>query len=87
MDKLFVESGSHVLANTQWGCTGVHKSWLISDFNNKEEALEIIPPFLRHSANIVELVTFTKEDILQPANRQKNKFLLFDRKQNTLLHS
>lgn len=62
--KLFVESGSHLLANAHWGCkSGVHKSWFISDFDNKEEVLHIVPPFLRHSANIIELTTFTKIDI------------------------
>jgi hypothetical protein len=67
--KLFVESGSHLLANAQWGCkSGVHKSWFINDFASKEEALQIIPPFLRHNANIIELVTFTKEDIVAFGN-------------------
>jgi len=62
--RIFVESGSHLLANAHWGCkAGVHKSWFISDFDSKEEALHIIPPFLRHSANIIELTTFTKIDI------------------------
>ena len=70
--KLFLDSGSHLLANAQWVCkSGVHKSWFISVFNSKEEALQIVPPFLRHSANIVELVTFTKEDIAQFANSAK----------------
>lgn len=64
--KLFVESGSHLLANAQWGCkSGVHKSWFIDDFNSKEEALQVIPPFLRHTASIIELVTFTKADIAE----------------------
>ena len=67
--KLFVESGSHLLANAQWGCkSGIHKSWLIDDFNSKEEALRVVPPFLRHNANIVELVKFTKADIVEFAN-------------------
>jgi len=70
--KLFVESGSHLLANAHWGCkSGIHKSWFISDFNNKEEALQIVPPFLRHSANIIELTTFTKQDIQQFAEGNK----------------
>lgn len=64
--KLFVESGSHLLANAYWGCkSGVHKSWLISDFDNKEQALQIIPPFLRHTATIIELTKFTKNEIQQ----------------------
>jgi len=62
--KLFVESGSHLLANAQWGCkSGVHKCWFLSDFENKEEVLQIIPPFLRHSANIIEVVKFTKKNM------------------------
>ena len=62
--KLFVESGSHLLSNAYWGCkSGVHKSWFISDFNSKEEALQIIPPLLRHTANIIELAKFNKTDI------------------------
>ena len=70
--KLFLESGSHLLANAQWGCkSGVHKSWFISDFDSKEEALQIVPPFLRHNANIIELVTFTKADIAKWANSTK----------------
>ena len=67
--KLFVESGSHLLAKAHWGCkSGVHKSWFIGDFNSKEEALQIVPPFLRHSASIIELTTFSKSDIQQFAN-------------------
>ena len=62
--KLFVESDSHLLANAYWGCkSGVHKSWFISDFNSKEEALQVVPPFLRHSARIIELTKFDKMDI------------------------
>ena len=71
--KLFVESGSHLLANAYWGCkSGQHKSWFISEFENKEEALRIVPPFLRHAANIIELVTFSKEDIVQFAEANKD---------------
>jgi len=62
--KVFVESGSHLLSNALWGCkSGVHKSWFIADFDNKEEAMHIIPPFLRHNASIIELIKFTKEDM------------------------
>ncbi|HLK31379.1 MAG TPA: hypothetical protein VKT28_22560 [Puia sp.] len=72
--KLFVESGSHLLANAHWGCkSGVHKSWFINDFNSKEEALQIVPPFLRHSASIIELVKFTKEDMMQFAGANSHQ--------------
>ena len=71
--KLFVESGSHLLANAHWGCkAGIHKSWFIGDFENKEDAVQIIPPFLRHTANIIELTTFTKADIAQFAEANKH---------------
>jgi hypothetical protein len=61
----FVESGSHLLANAHWGCkAGVHKAWFMSEFNSKEEALRIVPPYLRRNAQIVELAKFTKEDVM-----------------------
>ena len=64
--KLFVESGSHLLINAYWGCkSGVHKSWFIADFSSKEEALQVVPPFLRHTAHIIELIKFTKADIVE----------------------
>ena len=70
--KLFVESGSHLLSNADWGCkSGVHKSWFTGDFNSKEEALQIIPPLLRHNASIIELIKFSKTDIEQFANANK----------------
>jgi len=71
--KLFVESGSHLLSHAWWGCkSGVHKSFFISEFDSKEEALQIVPPFLRRHANIIELITFSKSDIQQfaEANNQ-----------------
>jgi len=59
--KIFLNSGSHLLSNADWGCKdGVHKSWFISEFENKEEAMKIIPPLLRHNALIVELTKFNQ---------------------------
>ena len=70
--KLFVESGSHLLANAHWGCkAGIHKSWFIGEFNSKEEAIQIIPPLLRHNASVIELIQFTKSDIQEFANATK----------------
>lgn len=71
--KLFVESGSHLLANAHWGCkSGIHKSWFISDFDNKDEALRIIPPLLRPTSSVIELTKFTKKDIEQFAEANKH---------------
>jgi hypothetical protein len=70
--KLFITSGSHLLANAHWGCKdGVHKAWFISDFESKEQAMQIVPAFLKRHATIVELVKFNKDDILQFADHDK----------------
>lgn len=70
--QLFLESGSHLLSNAHWGCKdGVHKSWFINDFDSKENVLQIIPPFLRHHANIIELTTFNQGDIARFAEANK----------------
>jgi len=62
--KLFLESGSHLLSNADWGCKdGVHKSWFKGDFENKEQALQTVPPLLRHNATIVEITKFEKSDM------------------------
>lgn len=66
--KLFLESGSHLLSNADWGCKdGVHKSWFIHEFEDKEQALLAVPPLLRHSAIIVELTKFNKADMADMA--------------------
>lgn len=70
--KLFVESGNHLLANAHWGCKdGVHKSWFISDFDNKEQALQIVPSYLKRTTSVIELVKFDKNDIAKFAHDQK----------------
>ena len=70
--KLFVESGSHLLSNALWGCKdGVHKSWFIHDFESKENALQIIPSFLRPHASIIELTKFDKGDIARFSENKK----------------
>ena len=62
--KLFLESGSHLLSNAEWGCKdGVHKSWFISDFDSKEHALRVVPPLLRHNTTIIEITKFNKTDM------------------------
>jgi hypothetical protein len=69
--KMFVESGSHLLSNADWGCKdGVHKAWFISDFPSKEDALKVVPPLLRHNASIIELTKFNKADMLQFSEHQ-----------------
>ncbi len=69
--RMFVESGSHLLSNADWGCKdGVHKAWFVSDFPSKEDALKVIPPLLRHNASIIELTKFNKADMLKFSEHQ-----------------
>lgn len=56
--------GSHLLTNAEWGCKGgVHCGWLIVELNNRNEAIQMVPPEYRNEVRIVELNRFTKEQI------------------------
>ncbi|HER07424.1 MAG TPA: hypothetical protein ENO20_00805 [Bacteroides sp.] len=62
--RIFLTSGSHFLANADWGCKdGDHKAWLVVEVNGKEEARRILPPAYRANAKIVELNKFTMDEM------------------------
>jgi len=62
--QVFLGSGSHFLSNADWGCKdGVHKAWMMVDVDGKDEARGIVPPAFRAQAKIVQLNTFTMEEI------------------------
>jgi hypothetical protein len=62
--QAFLNSGSHFLANADWGCLdGEHKAWFILEAENKEEARWVLPPSLRPGAKIVALSRFKSEEI------------------------
>ena len=62
--KLFLTTGSHLLAQADWGCMdGNHSAWLIVDVESKEEALQIVPPALRPQARIIGLNKFSVDQI------------------------
>ena len=62
--KIFLETGSHFLANADWGCPdGVHSAWMIVDSDSKDDAREILPPGFRKSATIVRLGKFTLDEV------------------------
>jgi hypothetical protein len=62
--KVFMQTGSHFLANADWGCyDGEHKAWLLVEVDNKEQASMIVPPVYRHDAKIIKLHTFTREEM------------------------
>lgn len=61
---VFLKSGSHFLSHADWGCRdGEHKAWITVDVDSKDEARRILPPAMRPQAKIVQLNTFTVEEI------------------------
>jgi len=62
--KLFLESGSHFLANAEWGCPADdHRAVMIVEVETKEEALQIVPSMYRSVAKITEMMNFTPGDM------------------------
>jgi hypothetical protein len=62
--KLFMDSGSHFLANAKWGCPGDdHRAILIVDVETREQALQVVPPMYRSIARITETMGFTPDDM------------------------
>ena len=62
--EIFLKTGSHFLANADWGCLdGDHSAWIIVDVDSKDQARTIIPPAFRKQARIVQLNKFTMKEI------------------------
>jgi len=62
--QTFIDTGSHFLANADWGCEDhEHKAWLIVDVDSKEQALQIVPPLYRGVAKITSLFKVTREEV------------------------
>ena len=62
--EVFLKSGSHFLTHADWGCyDGEHKSWMVVEAEDKEEARRILPPLMRTQAKIVALNAFSLEEI------------------------
>jgi hypothetical protein len=54
--EVFLKSGSHFLANADWGCVdGEHKAWFIIEAENRDQALMVVPPLFRSIAKVVLL--------------------------------
>jgi hypothetical protein len=71
---IFLKTGSHFLANADWGCKdGDHRAWIIVDVDNKDQARAIIPPAYRKDAKIVQLNKFTMEEIDELLTHHKGK--------------
>ena len=62
--QVFLETGSHFLAQADWGCgDGVHSAYMVVDLDSKQDALMVVPPPYRSKAKVVGLNKFVMSDI------------------------
>lgn len=62
--EVFLSSGSHFLANADWGCRdGEHSAWLVMEADDREDARMVIPPAFRSGARLTRLSKFTMEQV------------------------
>ncbi len=62
--EILLRTGSHYLTHADWGCKdGEHKGWIIVEADSKDEARNILPPVYRPQAKIVQLNSFSIEEI------------------------
>lgn len=70
--QIFLSSGSHFLANAEWGCQdNEHKCWMIVEVDKRDDARSILPPVYRKNAKIVELRRNIMEDVKKTHNTEK----------------
>jgi hypothetical protein len=68
--KVFLATGSHLLANADWGCMdGDHCAYMFVDVANKDEARGIVPPAFRKNAHVVRMTRFRMADIEETIRR------------------
>lgn len=61
---MFLRAGSHYLTHADWGCKdGDHRSWIIADVTDRDEARLIVPAPFRSVATIVQLNRFDLQEI------------------------
>jgi hypothetical protein len=62
--KVLQETGSHFLTNACYGCMdNDHTARLMIDLDNREDALMIVPPAYRQKAKVVQLISFSREEV------------------------
>jgi hypothetical protein len=62
--EVFLRTGSHFVTHADWGCKdGEHKAWIVVEVGSKDEARGIVPSVFRSKAKVVQLNTFTLQDI------------------------
>jgi len=61
---IFLKTGSHYVTHCDWGCLdGEHKAWITVETDNRDQALQIVPPAFRHDAKIIQLERFSLEQV------------------------
>jgi hypothetical protein len=56
--------GSHFVPRAEFGCSdGVHVGWMIVDVDSREEAHRLVPPQYRTDARVVQLRTWSRDEI------------------------
>jgi len=64
--RVFQNTGSHFLTNADWGCMdGEHKAWFFMDINDKQQALNVVPPAYRRKAKITFVNKFSIDEMDQ----------------------
>ena len=64
--EVFLRTGSHFLTHADWGCLdGEHKAWLIVEVDTRDAARSTVPSAYRSQARVVQLNTFTMDQIAQ----------------------
>ncbi len=62
--KVLQETGSHFLTNADYGCKdGDHTARIVVEVDRKNEALMIVPSAYRAKAKVVQLNSFSVEEI------------------------
>jgi hypothetical protein len=62
--EVLLRTGSHFFTNADWGCKdGEHKGWIVVEVDSKDEARGIVPPAFRSRAKVVQLNSFSLEEI------------------------
>ncbi len=62
--KVLQETGSHFLTNADYGCKdGDHTARIVVELDSKKEALMIVPSAYRRKAKVVQLNSFSVEEI------------------------
>jgi hypothetical protein len=62
--KVLQSTGSHFITNAVYGCKdGDHTARLMMDLDNRHDALMVVPQAYRAKARVVELTTFSMEEV------------------------